>query len=79
MTKTWFITGTSTGFGREMTEQLLERGERVAATLRRPAVLDALSARFGHQLWVRELDVTNTAQLRAGDNRAALRSDAVWK
>jgi NAD(P)-dependent dehydrogenase (short-subunit alcohol dehydrogenase family) len=64
MTKTWLVTGTSTGFGREMTEQLLERGERVAATLRHPAVLDGLSARFGDQLWVRELDVTNTPQLR---------------
>jgi NAD(P)-dependent dehydrogenase (short-subunit alcohol dehydrogenase family) len=30
MTKTWLVTGTSTGFGREMTEQLLERGERPA-------------------------------------------------
>ena len=34
---TWFISGTSSGFGRELTEQLLRRGDTVAATLRSPA------------------------------------------
>ena len=32
--KTWFITGTSRGFGREWTIAALERGDRVAATAR---------------------------------------------
>jgi NAD(P)-dependent dehydrogenase (short-subunit alcohol dehydrogenase family) len=63
-TRTWFITGTSTGFGRIMTERLLERGDRVAATLRQPQVLDGLKARYGEQLWVETLDVTNTAAIR---------------
>jgi NAD(P)-dependent dehydrogenase (short-subunit alcohol dehydrogenase family) len=64
--KTWFITGTSSGFGRSLTEQLLERGDRVAATLRTPSRLEGLVARYGAgQLWVRALDVTDTAQLRA--------------
>lgn len=31
MASTWFITGTSSGFGRHMTELLLERGDRVGA------------------------------------------------
>ena len=26
--RTWFITGVNSGFGREMTEQLLGRGDR---------------------------------------------------
>jgi NAD(P)-dependent dehydrogenase (short-subunit alcohol dehydrogenase family) len=68
--KTWFITGTSSGFGREMTEILLERGDRVAATLRVPARLDDLADRYGDQLWRAELDVTNSAQLRAEVDRA---------
>jgi hypothetical protein len=34
MTKTWFITGTSKGFGREWAEGALERGDKVAATAR---------------------------------------------
>lgn len=64
MTKTWFITGTSSGFGRHMTEVLLERGDRVAATLRNPARLKDLAAAHGDRLWVRALDVTDTAAMR---------------
>jgi NAD(P)-dependent dehydrogenase (short-subunit alcohol dehydrogenase family) len=61
---TWFITGASRGFGRELAEQLLARGHRVAATLRRPEQLDDLAARHRDRLWVRALDVTDTAQMR---------------
>jgi NAD(P)-dependent dehydrogenase (short-subunit alcohol dehydrogenase family) len=32
--RTWFITGVSSGFGRELTDQLLERGDRVVGTVR---------------------------------------------
>ncbi len=64
MSKTWFITGTSSGFGRELTEQLLARGDRVAATLRRTEALDDLAAEYPDQLWVRRLDVTDTGELR---------------
>ncbi|TYP90519.1 SDR family oxidoreductase [Blastococcus xanthinilyticus] len=62
--KTWFITGASRGFGRELTEQLLARGDRVAATLRRPDQLADLARTYGERLWVGALDVTDTAQLR---------------
>ena len=44
MSKVWFITGASKGFGREWTQAALERGDRVAATARRPADLEALDA-----------------------------------
>jgi NAD(P)-dependent dehydrogenase (short-subunit alcohol dehydrogenase family) len=65
MTSTWFITGASRGFGRELTEQLLARGDRVAATARRPEQLDDLvAAHGGERLWVRALDVTDTDQVR---------------
>jgi NAD(P)-dependent dehydrogenase (short-subunit alcohol dehydrogenase family) len=60
---TWFITGASRGIGRELTEQVLARGDRVAATLRRPEQLEDLAERHGDRLWVRRLDVTDTAQL----------------
>lgn len=56
---TWFITGTSSGFGRGLTEQLLARGDRVAATVRRADALDDLKDRAGDRLWVAELDVTD--------------------
>jgi NAD(P)-dependent dehydrogenase (short-subunit alcohol dehydrogenase family) len=29
---TWLITGVSSGFGRQLSKQLLERGDRVAGT-----------------------------------------------
>lgn len=63
MQRTWFITGTSSGFGRIMTEQLLARGDRVAATLRTPSALDALQARYPETLWVAPLDVTDDAAI----------------
>ena len=70
MTRTWFITGTSSGFGRIMTEKLLARGDRVAATLRRADALDDLKALHGDRLWVASLDVTDTATVRQVVDRA---------
>jgi NAD(P)-dependent dehydrogenase (short-subunit alcohol dehydrogenase family) len=61
---TWLFTGASRGFGRELTGQLLARGHRVAAAARRPEQLDDLAGRYRDRLWVRALDVTDTAQLR---------------
>jgi NAD(P)-dependent dehydrogenase (short-subunit alcohol dehydrogenase family) len=64
-TRTWFITGASAGFGRAMTERLLGRGDRVAATARRPERLADLAEKHGDLLWTAALDVTDTATLRA--------------
>ncbi len=64
MAKTWFITGASSGLGRSMTEALLARGDRVAATVRRPDALADLSARHGGDLWVGVLDLTDTSAVR---------------
>lgn len=62
--KTWFITGASSGLGRIMTERLLARGDRVAATVRRPGSLDDLRSSHGGRLRVIELDVTDTEAMR---------------
>ena len=70
MQRTWLITGTSTGFGRIMTEQLLARGDRVAATLRSPAALAELQARYPGQLWVAQLDVLDANAIRTVMARA---------
>ena len=59
MSKTWFITGTSSGFGRIMTEKLLARGDRVVGTLRKQGALDDLKGRYGDLLTIVTLDVTD--------------------
>jgi NAD(P)-dependent dehydrogenase (short-subunit alcohol dehydrogenase family) len=64
MAKTWFITGSSTGFGRILAEKVLARGDRVAATLRKPEVLEGLKQQYGDSLWIAKLDVTDAAQTR---------------
>ncbi len=57
--KTWFITGTSRGFGREWAAAALERGDRVAGTARDPSSLDDLKEKHGDALLALRLDVTN--------------------
>ncbi len=61
--RTWFITGTSSGIGRELTERLLERGDRVAATLRDVERLAGLEAR-SRELWTARLDVADGDAVR---------------
>jgi NAD(P)-dependent dehydrogenase (short-subunit alcohol dehydrogenase family) len=56
MTKTWFITGASRGFGRIWAEAALARGDRVAATARDTSTLDALQ---GDNFLPLALDVTD--------------------
>lgn len=67
---TWFITGTSSGFGRILTEKLLARGERVAATVRKLDVLDDLEAKYGDLLWTAKLDLTDEPAIKATVDRA---------
>jgi NAD(P)-dependent dehydrogenase (short-subunit alcohol dehydrogenase family) len=61
MTKTWLITGASRGFGRALAEAVLESGDRLVATARRPEQLADLAERYGEQVRTVALDVTDTA------------------
>ena len=64
--KTWFITGTSRGFGRIWTEAALARGDRVAATARNAAALASLQKLYGgEQLLVQQLDVRDKHAVQA--------------
>lgn len=58
-TKTWFITGTSRGFGREWAIAALERGDSVAATARDTGSLDDVVATYGDRVLPLALDVTD--------------------
>jgi NAD(P)-dependent dehydrogenase (short-subunit alcohol dehydrogenase family) len=57
--KTWFITGTSRGFGREWAIAALDRGDQVAATARNLGTLDDLITKYGDAILPIKLDVTD--------------------
>jgi NAD(P)-dependent dehydrogenase (short-subunit alcohol dehydrogenase family) len=61
MSRTWLITGASRGFGRRLAEAVLEAGDQVVATARRPEQLDDLVARHGERMRAVALDVTDAA------------------
>ena len=60
----WLITGISSGFGRHLTEQLLDRGDRVVGTVRRPGSVADLADKYADLLRVEGLDVRDTPALR---------------
>lgn len=65
MSKTWLITGASSGFGRLLAETVLARGDRIVATVRKPHALADLQARYGDAATVLQLDVRATAAVHA--------------
>ena len=65
MSKVWFVTGASKGFGREFVLAALERGDKVAATARNTDTLSDLVKRYGDAVLPVELDVTNRDQVFA--------------
>ncbi|MFD0689456.1 oxidoreductase [Actinomadura fibrosa] len=64
MARTWLITGASRGFGRRLTEAVLEAGDQVVAGARRPERLDDLAARHGGRIRAVALDVTDAGAAR---------------
>jgi NAD(P)-dependent dehydrogenase (short-subunit alcohol dehydrogenase family) len=70
MTKTWFITGASSGLGRIMTEKLLDRGDRVIGTARRTDALSDLASAHANQLHVVSLNLIDTVAVRAAIDQA---------
>jgi NAD(P)-dependent dehydrogenase (short-subunit alcohol dehydrogenase family) len=68
--KVWFITGCSTGFGRELAKQVLESGQRVIMTARDTASLAELQARFPDHARSLELDLTDSASIAAAAETA---------
>lgn len=63
--KTWFITGCSSGFGRELTKAALAKGDKVVATARNIKSLATLTPEPDANLLVVELDVTQPEQVRS--------------
>lgn len=59
MNKTWLITGVSSGFGYEMTKQLLEKGDTVIGTVRNTEKIKELIEQYPVTFDHRILDVTD--------------------
>jgi NAD(P)-dependent dehydrogenase (short-subunit alcohol dehydrogenase family) len=61
--RTWLITGVSSGFGRELTEQLLAQGDHVVGTVRDTSKVADLSEQYPATFRAEVLDVTDTAAI----------------
>lgn len=61
--RSWFITGCSTGIGREIAKAVLERGERAAVTARRREAVEDLVAGYPDRAIALALDVTVARQV----------------
>ncbi|GGY54133.1 SDR family oxidoreductase [Streptomyces anulatus] len=63
-TRTWLITGVSSGFGHALTTQLLERGDTVIGTVRSLDKVADLSEQYPDTFRPEILDVTDTPAVR---------------
>ena len=72
-TPVWFITGCSTGFGRELARAVLDRGYRCVVTARDPDSVQDLVAGHGERALVAKLDVTVPADVEASVRAAEAR------
>ncbi|MGW0425455.1 SDR family NAD(P)-dependent oxidoreductase [Streptomyces sp. NPDC003015] len=70
MSKIWFITGSSRGFGRLFAEAALSRGDKVAASARNTDSLTDLVAAHGDAILPLPLDVTDRAAVTAAVKQA---------
>lgn len=68
--KVWFITGTSSGFGRALAEEILMKGDSVVATARKPEVLQDLIEKYPETARAVRLDVTNLEDVKSAIREA---------
>jgi NAD(P)-dependent dehydrogenase (short-subunit alcohol dehydrogenase family) len=66
----WFITGCSTGFGRDLAQQVLDRGWRLVATARNADQVKDLVDQAGDRALALPLDVTKPDQIKAAVEQA---------
>jgi NAD(P)-dependent dehydrogenase (short-subunit alcohol dehydrogenase family) len=70
MAKTWFITGASSGFGSELVKAVINKGDKIAATFRKPEQASSFSQHhFENGLGI-VMDVTNEEQIGTGIQQA---------
>jgi NAD(P)-dependent dehydrogenase (short-subunit alcohol dehydrogenase family) len=62
--RTWLITGVSSGIGRHLAEQLLQRGDTVAGTVRDPEKVSDLVKAYPETFQAEVLDMTDRPAVR---------------
>lgn len=65
MNRTWLITGVSSGFGYEMTKQLLEKGDTVIGTVRGMEKVKAFTENYPETFDCQMLDMTGVPAIHA--------------
>lgn len=65
MSRTWLITGVSSGFGNEMTKQLLKKGDTVIGTVRNTKKVEELIAEYPDTFDCQILDVTDIDRIHS--------------
>lgn len=73
----WFVTGSSSGFGRSLVEEVIARGDRVVATARDPKALADLVARAPERVLALRLDVTRPGEIDAAVTAALAHFGAI--
>ncbi|MGI8495779.1 MAG: oxidoreductase, partial [Pyrinomonadaceae bacterium] len=68
--KVWFITGSSSGFGRELAEQVLERGGKVVATARNVNDVEDFVKKYPETARAVKLDVTEADEIKSAVEKA---------
>src|SRR5829696_5615738 len=75
--RTWFITGVNSGFGRQLSEQLLDRGDRVVGTVRDTGKVTDLLERYAEAFHAETLGVTDTVAIRDVVERSFARLERI--
>jgi NAD(P)-dependent dehydrogenase (short-subunit alcohol dehydrogenase family) len=70
MSKVWFITGCSTGFGRELAKYVLESGHRAVVASRKTDDVKDIVAEYPETSIAVQLDVTNADEIKSSVEQA---------
>jgi NAD(P)-dependent dehydrogenase (short-subunit alcohol dehydrogenase family) len=77
MSKVWFITGCSTGFGRNLAQEVLQNGGKVAVTARNTDDIKDLVAKYPDTAVAIKLDVTKPDQVKEAVQKAKEKFDRI--
>ncbi|MDR3556990.1 MAG: SDR family NAD(P)-dependent oxidoreductase [Syntrophobacteraceae bacterium] len=75
--RVWLITGVNSGFGKHITQQLLQRGEHVVGTVRKPESVVDLVDQYPEIFRLEVLDIRDTGKIREMVNRTMTHSGRI--